>query len=370
MKKKSITYYTGAGASYNAMPVLDELGTWMILVSQDACAAFEAIPSPPGVSPLHLPFGQLLQKIEHYGRISNDFGTIDTYAKRLHWLGKDDELKELKACLSLFFSIIQLVDKMLLGSNIYPSPEPIGVRRDPIDKRYLALLSTVLEAPQKQVRLQPHVKFITWNYDLQIELAFQKFSSDAQNWAGIRSDLGYRFDSTEKLNVCHLNGYHGHLKVSHGVVQPIFQNIDASMIGSLSMQQALIRLEWIGEKLGSGEASYASELTYAWEENSSAQTTRLKAEEIMRTTDELVVVGYSIPSFNHEVDLALFRALKAGAHVVYQDKNGLERVRQILNSIGKTVDDGKDYMSTSDDKHKVKLTHISDIGQFYLPYTL
>ena len=101
----NITYLFGAGASVKACPILKGLGEKMVALSQKFLDPELAL-SIDLKQFSRNPRNQILFDIGYFGKKALQFGTIDTYAKKLY-LSNDheNELKDLKLSVSLFFTI-------------------------------------------------------------------------------------------------------------------------------------------------------------------------------------------------------------------------------------------------------------------------
>jgi hypothetical protein len=79
----------------------------------------------------------IIWDIGYFGSKALKFGTIDTYAKKLHLNSSHEELTKLKISVSIFFTIWQLTEDKTLKSR----EESIF---DAIDKRYITLMAAIL----------------------------------------------------------------------------------------------------------------------------------------------------------------------------------------------------------------------------------
>jgi hypothetical protein len=68
---------------------------------------------------------------------------------------------------------------------------------------------------------------------------------------------------------------------------------------------------------------------FAWEKTNVALQAREYAKAILSETDILVIIGYSFPTFNDEIDKELFTALKnskSSFKIIYQDLNANKNI--------------------------------------------
>ena len=158
---------------------------------------------------------------------------------------------------------------------------------------------------------------MTWNYDLQLESAFASFSNDT-SWETISRNLKFRCEigNTSPLQICHLNGYHGFYytdkKEFEFLTVPKTKNV----------KEIIDSLEYISVENSRNGLQISNHINYAWEINSLSQKVRDEANRIFAETDILVIIGYSFPNFNKDIDKMLFDKLKGRSTTIYyQDPN-------------------------------------------------
>lgn len=309
MDNLKISYLLGAGASWHACSILNEQGCKMIELAESYFDKpdmdFEVIPGSLDEKE------KLIWDIGRFGKISLKYGTIDTYAKKLDLNSNRQELLRLKMSVSLFFSIWQI-----LHDN--PIKKRGEIAFDDVDRRYISLMASILrrESDVKN-KIVDNVRFVTWNYDLQIESAFKAFGLDFLDWESISKDLIFRVDDNneQELEVCHLNGYHGFFKVG---------NIEGNILSDQRSSEVREIVDFIYERLSlqPGSIDFKNHINYAWEKNILANKTRKEALRIFSTTDILIIIGYSFPNFNKEIDKLLFDKLRGRKTKIYfQDPN-------------------------------------------------
>jgi len=174
----NITYFLGAGASAKAIPVVANFNIALkefrdklfdqyfqyeatekhqnysserreeILRSND-WKAMEDV--HPNLKYFAYHTEALLNDLQHHA-------TVDTLARR-YFLSEGvffNKLVNLKALLNIFFLDIQ-------------------INSDEKDKRYDSFIATMLESDAGKLSMPPNVKFISWNYDLQLELSLKNY---------------------------------------------------------------------------------------------------------------------------------------------------------------------------------------------------
>lgn len=311
-----ITYFMGAGASFQACPIWKEQGEKMIELANkylpDEKKGFE--------DQRRIDFTEsekILWDIGKFGNKAIEYGTIDTYAKKLHLSGSDYdyELQYLKLVASIFFTLWEFSDDTIKERN--------GKKLNDIDLRYISLLAAILEKTSNHdPKLKDNIRFVTWNYDLQLERAFKSFCLDHLRWDYVSRNLKFRVNdegNNADLDVCHLNGYHGYYifnrKNERSKEYDTIERTD-----SKNAMEILHVNEFIYQSIGHKEITFNGHINFAWEDTPLAKATREQAKKIFRETDILVIIGYSFPPFNKEIDSMLFNELgNRKTTIYYQD---------------------------------------------------
>jgi hypothetical protein len=310
----NITYLFGAGASYNACPIWKEQGAKMMELSEFLGLKFSFTDDEGCLKRDYI--DQIAWEIGYIGYKASEFNTVDTYARKLYLLKDKIQLQKLKMAVSTFFTLWALT-KDKKWKQLRDGKGNTDVRMNDIDPRYINLLATYLNTGEPNPILSSNVKFVTWNYDLQIEAAYNKFCIFKENEL---HSVNHYFpfisipDSNKDLVVCHLNGFSGFYGQNNH--ENLFNRSDSNELRNL-----LNSFDFLN-KPSSNKPSFGDFINYAWETNSEyANEARLKAIEIFSKTNILVIVGYSFPPFNHSIDKQLFESIKNLKRIIYQDPN-------------------------------------------------
>lgn len=308
---KNITFLLGAGASYYACPIWKEQGEKMVeLATKYLNKSNINFNEPPrGLNEIE----KLLWDIGYFGEKALKYGTIDTYAKKLY-LNQSPELSRLKLVVSVFFTIWHLTNDKDLKKRSSGA-------FDEIDKRFITLLAALVERKDGSgIMLNSNVRFVTWNYDLQLEFAYKSFLHDNASWDYVSQNLSFRItDQRQPLQICHLNGYHG-FYVTEGAE---INFIDLSK--SNDVNKILESIGYVSTSQERRQLQISNHINYAWENNHLANYARSEGKRIFSETDILIIIGYSFPNFNKEIDKALFGQLKGRITTIYyQDPNASE----------------------------------------------
>ncbi|MDX1938642.1 MAG: hypothetical protein SFU21_16095, partial [Flavihumibacter sp.] len=303
----NLTYLLGAGASANALPLIMNMNERMQKFV-DHLDKFNLLDENKLQQ-----LSQLLDKIKgHY--------TSDTYAKKLHLMKEDDSL--LNAFMAAYFSYEQMQKdlKSAFYSNNHLSQlrtedvaiyEKIGKQ---IDYRYDAFLATLLiRETDGSLVLPANINIISWNYDLQFELAYLNFMksrslTDAQRKLKISLSVKTQKEKANGWRNLHsnkivkLNGSASFFKKGNEVD---VLNLDTSLEYE-NFQFNQMTAQKLLDMMICKKDEYDTNIKFSWKNDIDTRTVRNDAKQILSKTDILVVIGYSFPYFNREVDRDIF----------------------------------------------------------------
>jgi len=321
---KNITFLLGAGASYNSCPIWKEQGEKMIELAKKYLDSTKCdFDNEPKILTEK---EKILWDIGYFGLKAEKFGTVDTYAKKLFLNSSNPELARLKVAVSLFFTLWYLTDDFDLKSRIVEGNKVIF---EEIDKRFISLLAAITEKDiNSDIKIKQNIRFVTWNYDLQLESAFAAFNHN-NSWDTISRNLKFRCEigDPSPLQVCHLNGYHGYYYTEKNEIE--FLTVPKTK----KIDEILESIDYIATSQRRRQLDISTHINYAWESNELAKKTRNEANRIFSETDILVIIGYSFPNFNKDIDKMLFDNLKGRNTTIYfQDPNASESfLSQLVN---------------------------------------
>lgn len=258
--------------------------------------------------------------------------TIDTFAKKL-WLKKEFKLyKKVECLLALYFIIEQIINKP--------------------DNRYDTFLANILTS---QLTIPDEICIVTWNYDSQFEIAYKEYLDDK-----LDKDL------TTNLRL-----------ISRGdSIPPFFNSSIFKINGSATFREMRSLGAFCGKGadqeltesiliellnyyvIGLDKNNNSCKLSFAWEDDSEKNKQYwLNLEGNTQDAVSLVVIGYTFPFFNRNIDRTLFDAMKNLRTIYIQDPNAenlIQNIRPVLS----------DYHS------QTKIIPLTNVDQFYLPAEL
>jgi hypothetical protein len=272
-----ITYLLGAGASCNALPLVNNFKDRLDSFDKRLVENLQICMKSSTTTDFNefAPFGgkkgkDLRESIFWLKDVADKHASIDTYAKKL-FIRNDNEalkiLRKLKATLSCY---------LLLEQSIQEA-----------DKRYDNFFASTLIRDQRGYPSLPNeVNIITWNYDTQLEKSFVEF---CENPLFVYDGL------TRNPNIIRLNGTCG--------LPNNDEMRDLCILGfNLEFLDSVIKLFERYTRIG---MTWDSNISFAWEKNDLDD----KIKSIFQGTTTLVIIGYSLPYFNRVIDKMIINTM-------------------------------------------------------------
>lgn len=274
----------------------------------------------------------LIEDLEWLKENSSKHATIDTFAKKLAISGIYEDRVKLKVSLSVYLLLEQMLNKP--------------------DSRYDTLFASILE--ERGAKLPEKVSFMSWNYDSQFELTYSQYLTDSWDVDSVKEFPWYyekrpHFSfNKEQSKFIKINGTTSLLNTdgnnSFGFVKslPEFNTISvAEMVNTVTTFY------------GSQTKHLKPLMSFAWEDSENGEEYK-KALVSNNDTEVLVVIGYSFPFFNRNIDKTILQSMKNLRKVYIQDPNANNIIRRFKEIYA----------------NKVDVEPITDIEQFYIPYEL
>jgi hypothetical protein len=303
--KDRITYYFGAGASANSIPMVEGI--------QRRLTDFTSFLNESN-NELQRNFG--FSEDGHIGLKLNEASktwinqiqespSIDTLAKRLYDHKKNEDYREYKAFLTVLFNYFHFV-------KIVENQATLSSK---IEGRYENLLRSINQSFSDMFlysRIPSNFNFISWNYDFDFFLTLVKESK--QNL--ILAEAESAKDAFLKVGLFNLNG--------------------SSRFGEYSLNPPNSKISLfkclaeIFNRIVENKDKNA--LKFAWED------LELNSQFLLQRAKEpkyVVVIGYSFPSFNRELDNVFFQNLE-NTEIVYvqgRDYSDSQRIERYLRQI-------------------------------------
>lgn len=361
---KKVVYLFGAGASYNAIPVVSGMGSRLktFLKYFKNFKSDEIDVTPNSAEQINVNWITLVDEV-------NESFSIDTLARRA-WLSNDrkkfSEIKQLIGAYILWEQIVKpensnfidYIDSSFFADNSYREASnrfnyswdgnlidssqliQTDIKLKNYDYRYESLFSVIAE---KRNKLSDAFSFISWNYDNQVEIAINRiFNLEEGDTNDERSNeqrknillLYILRDKFFKLN--------GSASLSTFDFEPI------SRFGEKCKNEELDRIH----QFLTGRNEFKNRIQFAWE--TSMEFDRERVKPLLKEAKYFVIIGYSFPEYNRAIDKQLIEAATIGMNtqIVVQDTaDNVDRIISRINSIKPNID-------------VIKYT---DLNQFYVP---
>lgn len=312
--EQKVTYLLGAGASANALPMAGDMDNRISVfiehLKKECSLDSEQISQLKGI----------------YKEISRHY-TIDTYAKKLFLKGRQakDELFKLYNFMGTYFIYEQLRKdpEEVVCSYLFDRSSNIPGRDtgfqtyksiiESVDYRYDSFYAALLKSDEDgNVYLPPNINIISWNYDFQLEISFMNFLSqhgldEIQNRLNIFPTPSER-ELKSSSSVIKINGTAG------------FYNKEKNYGELFDFRNHTLNrdsMDILKEILFQKRADYKHLIHFAWIGNEITEKARNHAREILTNTNVVIVIGYSFPYFNREVDKNIFSPLKNTGTITY-----------------------------------------------------
>ena len=312
----NITYFLGAGASANSLPLNKEMGKRMNLFNSLLRQWCEEENAPHR--------SLLIRHLESFDRLLKEINeslSFDAYVKTI--INRRNELKVAKCFLNAYLIFEQSEKQNFkisdhLGTDFQNFDDKINLRVDP---RYRSFFNTVLDKETKT--LSSNIKILSWNYDLQLEISYAKDNLPNINIETAQSKLRIYPSDFEPSNpqVLKLNGTAGLFMDNDRditTIPPIINNYDD------------IKEYIITNIIANLSSNYSNPiLSFAWEKNDIVKRSRNYAKKIIENTEVLVVIGYSFPDLNREIDKTLFKDLFKLQQIYYQTLGSIDVIDSV-----------------------------------------
>ncbi len=338
-----ITYLFGAGASCNALPIVKEIpegikSLMRVLKSRDLMLDDKSTFGGQGFQSQDSKRVFQLKLIDELNWLLNESGShssVDTLAKKLTIRKKFDELERLKRVLSVFFIFEQA--------------------QKPPDRRYDTFYASIISRSGK---LPEKIRIVSWNYDHQFELSYSDYSGEIkilknQDLLNVIQKKGINNYYDQSFRIYKLNGttdvIDNEAFRQYSYIDEIKFSINKEFVEKIVKQFAII----INSK------NLKSTISFAWEPEESADGGKGFIDTLVNDVKDsiaLVVIGYSFPFFNREIDRKII--------------NGMTQLRKVYFQSPEADSLIDRFKAIRSDMNNNDLIRVGDVKQFLLPNEL
>lgn len=351
---KNIVYLLGAGASANSLPTIRFMSLRMRYFLRLIENAQKKIGSPRN--------DYDLSRLTTLNRLLDDVdvsGTPDTVAKMYHFKGADDDLQLLRIFLCCYMLFEQLDAEEMEAQRIFTDDEYLNswqelldnskteidsLHKNQLDSRYIEFLAALMLKSNGRTKVRDNVKILSWNYDHQVEKGLGFISGltldRLQDIFGIfpktekdDSQIEDAILENEAMKACilKLNGTAGFVPNSN---YPLFD------VNKTKLEKGTW-IKFLNVLLGSFHTGVShTRLVFAWENDyKSVVEVRKVSEHQIRQADSVVVIGYSFPNFNREVDRQIFEEFDIDKGTIYIQDPYPDEIIEKLDGVKKGLKD-------------------------------
>jgi hypothetical protein len=311
-----VTYLIGAGASAKGVPTIKEFPERLIafrkFMQENAVShdALMEITKRAGARANKL-YIEILETLTDIINNINGYTSIDSYAKEL--IDSEREIKywRLKAVTSFFLIYEQI--------------------KSPVEPRYRSFLSNIGDGFRGAFK--GDIKVVSWNYDYQFEKTYsimhvdydlKKIQESLRIFPNDRTDYPRR---TDTFSIFKLNGTTSFKAPEQSkLVYPI-DDLSFTDISQLPKRFLTFYFSSVFTE------EFENMLSFAWEKNNKTSRNTLDVAKLsIENTQVLVIIGYSFPDFNINVDRELFEVLRPGLREIYIQDLDPARIKERIIS--------------------------------------
>lgn len=318
----NITYILGAGASYNALPIIDSMDERMDYFLRSLNLHLKT--KLESLNALDIDLQSIIKSFQPLFKEARKHRTIDTFAKKLFLRENYDDLYTLKLMLSCYLEFEQdnvianrgdnsLIDGCFKQVSINPKSSLKKIGRvsklisPHLDYRYDVFFATLLEKQNGHLKLPNNINIISWNYDSQLELAYQGYSDQPLHHVRELINIYPRWGNPPIND----NGISSIFKLNGNSGQYYQDEIVNTYYDDNENQNSyLASLRFTSERLRSSDFSDMPNICFAWENQPLQMIAQQRANEILKQTHILIIIGYSFPNFNRQIDNQLMDGCK------------------------------------------------------------
>lgn len=297
----NITYFLGAGASVNIIPLANEMGARM----ESFCSKLKDWAEKNKLtSPLEKYIGKIESLLEEVNNSTSFDDCVKMFSINNEQPKNRDNLKVAKCFL-----------------NAYLLFEQTRNPRARFDKRYRTFINSVIDPTTK---LMPkNLSIITWNYDLQLEICYEDYA-DEYDIEKLQKKLRIfpSKNSPSDPKIMKLNGTAG-LFLDKKALTPV--SIPNMHFNNDEM------FSYIADNITANLGGNFSNplLSFAWESTDLVNRVREFARLVIEQTEIMVIIGYSFPDLNQDIDKNLFSKVPRLERIYYQIPENIDRIRAI-----------------------------------------
>ena len=268
----------------------------------------------------------LLEKCQYHA-------TIDTYAKKLVLTKNTFSLLHLENVLCFYLICEQLFNK--------------------IDNRYDTFFANILG---DNLLIPPDMNIVSWNYDNYLDMAYYEYRPEKQIRTITKHNIQEVNPKVFKINGTATFENYGLCDLLKDSKKTYYGGIDSNYGYTYGLtQEGLKRIIEIYYHVCAHTPKNHSHLSFAFDSmHNIEQKFYEKLRAALRGTEILVVIGYTFPFFNRQMDQIILSSLSKLKKVYIQDINPT-KTQEILQTI------------FAEERHIATIIPITDVSSFFIP---
>ena len=258
-------------------------------------------------------FASLCSEMRALADRAKSYPSIDLLARILYLRGEKAELRQLKATLSAYYALEQ--------------------SRSHSDPRYGFFFAYMADRDANGILAMPtNMRVVSWNYDMQFEKSFAEFIRDP--YYEERRDSGRMLQVVptgveshdhydDIFSIYKLNGTAG-TRDNRKMLIKSYDPVVYGQPGRVDSGDLRLILHFYQNATNEKDKPY---LQFAWEDDD-RRTSVLGLIERFAPVETVVVIGYSFPPFNRDLDRKMFEELRPNEVFlqVAEDENVMDRL--------------------------------------------
>ncbi len=316
-----ITYLLGAGASAGSLPTVDKFDKEIekVLTQLEICKKWYDL--NVGIFDELHPLNMAISDLQMLKEGCERHRSVDTFAKML-FLTSDvkeraEKYKKVKCAIILFFELYRF-------------------ENNNTDKRYDAFLATIIN--NKKPRFPNDINILSWNYDYEFERAYLNYSPERDNIHELHSDLNIIHKNNRSSNplgncfgILKINGTAGFYDSTGKLTLGLNCHLKQKVYVADKNHQSTLEICQKYHEFVCGDFEPA--ISFSWEDDNGHLKIANVIEDAMLNTQIFIIVGYSFPYFNREIDKLIINKIKyANTKIYIQDPNP-EELKELIDEI-------------------------------------
>lgn len=247
---------------------------------------------------------QLVTELKWLLKICQDYPTVDTYARQLFVTKRASGYQRLKNAISLFLTLCQ-----------HPSTRDI---------RYDGFIASIIKDDNT---FPSDISIFSWNYDSQMEFAYAGYMSEQNRdinsiWRNMNVlNKVSNHQLSDGFGIIKLNGTAHFYDPTNQNMCDVYYKTQGMSITNLMSMHCLNNVD-----------NVENTLSFAWESVASQDVFNTTIENRALDAKVLVVIGYSFPYVNRNMDKMILTNMVDLRHIYIQDPNA-EAIKERLTAI-------------------------------------